>query len=429
MPWLINPNPAPWEATASAAGPKSRDDSSAAGALTVPHRVIAHVDLDAFFASVEQLLDPRLAGQPVVVGGAPNQRGVVASASYEARARGIRVPMPLTRAYRVCPQAHFLHGHYDLYRDYSRRVFDVCRRFSPALEQTGIDEGYLDWRKEQWPARSPGQGLPLHWPADLAANLRAAVHAEVGLHVTVGLAATRLMAKIAAKYCKPRGICHVAPGAEPAFLRPMPLRVTPGIGARTADLLAVHGLRTFADVQDRSDAKLEARLGLDWAARLRRLAEGRGSDRIELPGAPKSVSNERTFSIDCRDRHEVRRVLYRLTEKAAWRLRRAELKAGTVTVKLRTADFRTHTHSRSFGFRTDCHQELYLAAAELLDRLLGPEAVRLVGIHLSNLDACSNRQLNLYDGDDYAATRRTEQALDLVRRRFGFGTIMTAGAL
>jgi DNA polymerase-4 len=400
------------------------------GAASPAGRVIAHVDLDAFFASVEQLLEPRLRGKPVVVGGRANERGVVASASYEARARGIRVPMPLTRAYRICPEAHFLPGRYDQYRDFSHRVFTICERFSPTLEQASIDEGYLDWTVEQWRARHPHAPVPRHWPLELAEALRAAVAAETGLSVSVGIGSNRLIAKIANKYAKPRAICHVATGGEAAFLRPLPLKIVPGIGPRAAELLAASGYHVFAQVQDASDAELEARLGTEGAQRLRALARGEGRDVLTPHTLPVSVSNETTFRENTSDPEQVRRTLYRLVEKAAWRLRRAGLRAGTCTVKLRTADFVTRNRGRSLSFRTDSHLELYAVAAPLLDDLFVPHRpVRLVGVQLSNLDASSNRQLLLFDDAPPSALRRVDQALDAVRSRFGFSIIRTAGAM
>ncbi len=422
---------------AAARGDRPLKDNGVPGARTgerdtaaAAPRVVAHVDLDAFFASVEQLLRPELRGEPVVVGGRPNQRGVVAAASYEARARGVRVPMPLTRAYRICPEAHFLPGRHALYQDYSRRVFAVVETFSPQIEQASIDEGYLDWTVEQWRALHAGQAPPRHWPVALAERLRDAVMAQVGLSVSVGVGSNRLIAKIASAQCKPRGLCHVATGSEAAFLRPMPLSAAPGIGARASELLAGSGLFTVADVQDMPWDLLVARVGESWAERLGQLAAGEGRRTLTPQEAPKSVSNERTFRVDCRDPEAVRAALYRLVEKAAWRLRRAGLKAGTVTVKLRTADFRTRTHGHSLGYRSDCQAELYLCSSRLLEGLLPAEgAVRLVGVQLSNLDEASERQLLLFGEKPNATGARVDRVLDAVRERIGFFSICTAGSL
>jgi len=396
----------------------------------VARRVVAHVDLDAFFASVEQLHNPRLLGQPVVVGGAADQRGVVASASYEARARGIYVPMPLVRAYRLCPDAHFLPGRHEVYRDISRQVFDVVEGFSPCVERASIDEGYLDWTVEQWPMGSSAGRPPRHWPLLLAQRLRDAVLGKTGLSVSIGVGANKLIAKIASKYCKPRGICHVACGAERAFLRPLPLRVVPGIGSRMNEVLIANGFERFADVQDARDTLLEARLGKEWSERLRRIADGVASAELAPRTAPKGISHESTFSHDCRDLDAVRRTLYRLVEKAAWRLRRAGLCARTVIVKLRTSDFDTRTRSRALVCASDCHAELYRAAAELFE-LLAPrrQAVRLVGVQLTHLEPAAGCQLLLFDQDRRIAARRVNRALDTVRARWGFSKIATAGAL
>jgi len=408
-------------------------------------RVVAHVDLDAFFTSVEQVLDPRLIGQPVVVGGAADQRGVVASASYEARARGVYVPMPLVRAYRACPEAHFLPGRHDVYQDFSRRVFAVIRRFSPCVEVASIDEGYLDWTVDQWRALNAcgarvGQARPssesstvlppAHWPLALAEALRSAVLAETGLSVSIGIGRNKLIAKIASKYCKPRGLCHVRAGAERAFLRPMRLSVVPGIGRRAAELLAANGFERFSEIQDAGEALLVRRLGAEWARRLMRIAAGDGSGVLSAREAPKGISNETTFSRDCTDFELVRRTLYRLVEKSAWRLRRAGLVAGTVTVKLRTADFRTRTHARALGYGSDCHAELYRVASELFDAFAPRrQAVRLIGVQLSQLAPARGRQLLLFDGARRATAERVDRALDRVRERWGFRMITTAAGL
>ncbi|HNO78392.1 MAG TPA: DNA polymerase IV [Phycisphaerae bacterium] len=401
----------------------------------VADRVIAHVDLDAFFTSVEQLLDPRLAGKPVVVGGAANERGVVASASYEARARGVYVPMPLTRAYRVCPEAHFLRGRHDEYSKFSKRVFEICQNESPSFQAASIDEGYLDWTKEQWQALHPHEAIPKHWPIEMATRLRDVILRRVGLSVSVGLAKNRLVAKIASKYCKPRGICHVAAGSERAFLRPMQLGVVPGIGQHAQAMLAATDLHTFDDVHQLSAEELEARVGAKWAERLTRLANGEGSRTIALSGPPKSVSNETTFAQDCHDLQEVQAALYRMVEKASWRLRKAGLKAGTISVKLRTADFKTMERSKSLGYRTDQHQEVYACAQALCREQMTQRAnamfkgVRLIGVRLSNLDAASNRQLLLHDEPSEWKTNRVDETVDQIRARFGFKKLLTAGGI
>lgn len=403
-------------------------------------RVIAHVDLDAFFASVEQRDRPRLRGQPVVVGGRPNQRGVVSSASYEARARGIYVPMPLTRAYRVCPSAHFLPARFDAYQQASDQVFEICRRYSPIVLQASIDEGYLDWTQSQWVGRMRSRVATQHWPIDLAEALRAAVAKETGLSVSIGVGRNRMIAKIAGKYCKPRGVCHVAAGFEAAFLAPLPLAVVPGIGPRAASMLAGVGLKRIGQVRQIDDAELTLCVGASWAIRLRRIADGSGgigaggsqSGSAVLPTEyrPKSISNERTFASDCHDPQRIRRALYRLVEKAAWRLRRADLKSATVTIKYRRGDFHTITRSATLSCWTDCHQEIYAAAGEMLTPLVNrPGGCRLIGVQLTNLRAMSERQLTLYEEGEHQSRRRVDRAIDAIRRRCGYHGVTTAAAL
>ena len=406
--------------------PRNADSTDAHSA----DRVIAHVDLDAFFASVEQRDRPRLRGEPVVVGGQPNQRGVVASASYEARSKGIYVPMPLTRAYRICPQAHFVPGRFDAYQKASAQVFEICRRYSPNVIPASIDEGYLDWTRSQWIGRQRSRAVFRHWPIDLAESLRKTVSSEVGLSVSIGIGSNRLIAKIAGKFCKPRGICHVAPGFEESFLAPLPLAVVPGIGPRTAATLEAVGLKRIGQVQLLSDAQLRERVEESWVRRLRRIASGIGSDLLPSEHCPKSISNERTFSSDCYDPQRIRRTLYRLVKKAAWRMRQADLKAATVTIKYRSGDYLTTNRSVTLSCWTDCHQEIYAAAGELLASLIWRRGgCRLIGIQLTNLRTTSQRQLSLYEEREILARRKVDRALDAVRRRCGYHGVTTAAAL
>ena len=355
---------------------------------------------------------------------------MVAAASYEARARGVYVPMPLTQAHRVCPDAIFLHGQFQNYSEFSERVFEVFDNYCPYVERASIDEGYMDWTVDQYRALFPRQEVPRHWPVTIAERLCRQVSVEVGLSVSAGIGANRTIAKIASKYCKPRGICHVAAGSEPAFLRPLKLKVVPGIGKKSTEALAACGLVTFADVQRLSKEGLTERAGEQWAERLSRLAVGNGNENLYHPEQPKSISNEHTFSIDCKDQAELDRTLYQLTEKAAWRLRKAGLKTGTVGIKLRTPDFKTITRDKTLGFKTDNHQEIHQYVMTLFTnaRKTG-QAVRLIGVRLSNLDEESNRQLELYDQQDLETSQKVDQLLDEVRQKMGFKKIGTAGSL
>lgn len=406
-----------------------------------PRRIIAHVDLDAFFASVEQVLNPRLASQPVIVGGHHTDRSVVASASYEARALGIHVAMPLFRAYRICPQAHFLRGNFHEYARFSEQVFDICRRFSPLVEPASIDEGYLDLtgtaeanlrRAAENETREPAarDHNPDHWPVRVGELLHDTVRRETGLNISVGLAANKLLAKIGSDFAKPNGLCYVMPGYEAAFLAPLALKVIPGIGRRTAEILTEYNLKTVADLQ-RIDRNLLVETFGDLAGEaLYRKARGQGSTTIDLPGEPKSISRETTFEQDTADRNFIRAILYYLTERACWKLRRIGMKAHTITVKLRYSDFKTDARGRSIGHYSDQDHEFYGTASELLDRLYTRRVTaRLVGVQLSNLTTEGHHQMHLWDELRHEKRTRVYSAADRIREKFGFSAVTTGRAV
>ena len=439
------------------------------------------------------MLNPKLASKPVIVGGHHTDRSVVASASYEARALGIHVAMPIFRAYRLCPQAHFLRGNYHEYARFSEQVFEICRRFSPLVEQTGIDEGFIDltgtaaahlpqgsgygrqgatsvseWsssgeaavvpestgkqslpmapRKEGSGFRvqssvflgAPGQSaipnpksaIGANWPIPIGEMLRDAVKRETGLNISVGIAANKLIAKIASDFAKPNGLCYVPPGREEAFVAPLALRVIPGIGRRTAEILGEYSLRTVADLR-RVPRELLVRTFGEVAGRaLHCKARGRGGDTIELHGAPKSISRETTFEQDTADLTFIRSMLYYLLERACWKLRRLGMKAHTVTVKLRYSDFKTDARGRSLGHYSDQDHEFYAVARALLERLYTRRVTaRLVGVQLSNLTGAGQRQMHLWEEPRYARRMRVYAAADRIRERFGFSVLATGRAI
>ena len=424
-------------------------------APTFPTRILAHVDLDAFFASVEQVLNPKLAGQPVVVGGHADDRSVVASASYEARSRGIKTAMPLFQAYRICPEAHYLRGNYHKYAEYSRQVFATCREFSPLVEQTGIDEGYIDLTGTQWAhlsktvtaehahntpvgngqdvvqlARHLRGGLPDYWPVIVAERIRHKVKSRTGLTVSIGLARNKLIAKIAAKYAKPNGLCHIAAGCEEAFIGPLALNVIPGIGRRTTEVLGEYNLKTVEELRQVPLELLEQTFGKTSGNALYNKARGRGSDTIEIRGEPKSISRETTFEQDTTDREFIKTMLYYLAERACSKLRRIDMRAGTVAVKLRYRDFETVAKARSIGCYTDHDHEVYVVASELFERLYTRRVqVRLIGVQLSNLTLLGDRQMHLFDEGQHERNRRLYQTKDHIRNRFGAGAVIAGRAI
>jgi len=340
-------------------------------------RGIIHLDLDSFFASVEVLQNPDLAGKPVVVGGRPEKRGVVAAASYPARAFGIHSAMPMRRALALCPSAVVLPPRHRLYRDYSRRVMHILRQATPLVEQISIDEAFLDLSEQVsiWEEA-----------ADLAAGLQRQVREEVGLSASLGVATNKLVAKVASDRDKPGGLTVVRPGEEAEFLAPLPVRVLWGVGPVTAQKLAQMGITTVAELRRLSEAELKARFGSHGAA-MARQARGIDPRPLSTEHEPKSVSQERTFSRDLVTEAGLKRQLWGLSQGVARRLQRAGLTAGTVAIKVRYADFMTLTRQMSLAVPTDDERAIYRAALTLLGRTWQPgRAVRLLGVagqHLS----------------------------------------------
>ena len=313
-------------------------------------RDILHVDVDAFFASVEQVLDPRLLGKPVIVGGNPNDRSVVASASYPARAFGVRSAMPIAQARRLCPDAVFLPGNFQAYCEFSERVRKLLLRFAPLVEAASMDDFYLDFTGCR----------PLHGrPLQAAERMKCAVRAETGLTVTVAVALNKLLAKVASDLAKPDGLIEVRRGCEAAFLRPLPVGRLPGVGPSTEATLRKLNLVTIGQVAEIPPASLERMFGA-WGAALGERARGRDdSPVIAEADRPKSIGRESTFSRDTSDRAEVRAMLYSLTERAARQLREEGLLARCVTVKVRYADFQTVTAARTLPTVTDQDKVFY----------------------------------------------------------------------
>jgi len=308
-------------------------------ALITGMRRIVHIDLDAFFVSVERASEPGLRGRPVVVGGEPGLRGVVASASYEARAYGLRAGMPLRQAYRLCPQAVFLKGSFPRYRDASARFMSILGYFTPYLEPAGIDEAYLDLTGFESVYGSI-------WKAAL--GMRERIECEMKVTASVGIATSKMVAKVASGLAKPNGLLEVAPGEERPFLAPLPIARLPCVGPKTEAALKSMGVTTIGQIANLPPYLLRGRFGVLGEA-MHRYAQGIDERKVEPSPAAKSISRETTFIEDTLDRSFLRGVLGYLGERVGAELRREGKKARRVTLKLRYADFHTITRNRTQG--------------------------------------------------------------------------------
>jgi DNA polymerase-4 len=382
-----------------------------------PAEPILHVDLDAFYASVEVLKDPTLAGKPVAVGGA-GSRGVVMSASYEARAYGIRSAMPAVRAKRLCPSAVFVPPDFESYKAHSNRFREVLLAVTPLVEPISLDEAFLD---------VSGAALLFGEPAEIAAKVRREVLDEVGVRCSVGVAPNKLVAKLASKRAKPDGVVVVRREGLDAFLEPLPVRALWGVGEKTAETLSHLGVKTVGDLGRMPAAVLGRLLGEQHARDLHDLALGLDERPVVAYEAPKSVSHEETFGTDLDASEDLLREILALSYKVAARLREDGYRTRTVTLKVRLANFTTLTRSRTLPVSTDVGAELYEVAAELFRALPGARRrVRLLGVAATGLVAAGQEQLALLRGE-----RRgdVERALDRIERRFGKGAAMPATLL
>ena len=379
-----------------------------------------HLDMDAFFASVEQVLDPQLKGKPVIVGGHADDRSVVASASYEARRSGVRVAMPLAAARRLCPHGIFLRGSFRHYAEASERIHDILLEFSPAVEAASVDDFYVDLAGLQ----------RLHGPPlGTADRIRRRISRETGLSASIGLGPNKLIARIASARAKPRGMVMVLPGHQRAFLRPMRVSELPGVGPQTQEVLGKFNIHTVGDLAAVEEALLTATFGEPGRA-LWRCARGEGDIRVGEPTLPRSISRETTFEQDTDDRRMIRAMLYYLTERAARQLRSLHMHARRVGVKLRYADMKTVVALRALPRPTDQDVEFYSTASALMDRLFTRRLrVRLVGVCLSDLRSGLLRQRDFLQDRRFDKLRRLYAGLDHIRERFGFSAVTAGPAL
>jgi DNA polymerase-4 len=393
------------------------DDASA---LPLPAgSTILHVDMDAFFVSVELLERPELRGKPVVVGGRPDQRGVVSAASYEARKFGIQSAMPLRTAARLCPHAIFLDGHHDKYGEFSDRVATILAQFSPIVEMVSIDEAYLDLAGTE----------RLHGPPFAAAHkLLSMITSETSLPCSAGLASTRLVAKVASDQAKPKGLLWVPAGQESQFLAPLPVRKIPGIGEVTERALRALGVEYVHQLADAGLDKLERIFG-QWGTALYRKACGGDSYEFVLDAEPKSISHNHTFGEDTDDTPVLESMLSHLSQKACKRLREAGLSARTLTLTIRYAGFDTYTRAKTppdpVQFDADAFAQFLALFREQRNT---KRKIRLLGVAFSGLIR-GNAQLDLLDPQRRAKLEKLSRAADSLRDRFGFAKVQFGGSL
>jgi DNA polymerase-4 len=386
-----------------------------------PGRTIFHVDMDAFFVSVEELYNPALKGKAVVVGGQRDERGVVSAASYEARKFGVHSAMPLRTAAKLCPHAIFVDGHPDLYQQSSRKAREVLHDFSPAVEMASIDEAYLDMTGTE----------RLHGPALLAAHkLHQQMKERTGLNCSIGIGSSRLMAKISSDKAKPNGVLYILAGQEQSFLAQLDVGKIPGVGKVTKERLNQIGIQLIGDL-----LKVEEQVLLDnfgkWGAAL--IGKARGQDagawfegEVGEEWQAKSISHEHTFNTDTPDLGKIEPTLAHLSEKVGRRLREQTFMARTIQLKLRYSDFTTITRAHSLSSPTQMDTEIYSAIAKLFHaNWERGRAIRLLGVQASNFEDTPG-QMDLLEGEQKQKWARAQSASDRLRDKFGDSAIFLA---
>jgi len=392
--------------------------------MTLHPKTIFHVDMDAFFVSVEELYDPSLMGKAVVVGGRPNERGVVSAASYEARKFGVHSAMPLRTAAKLCPHALFLEGHPDRYRECSEKVYEVLKSFSPQVEMASIDEAYVDMTGTE-----RLHGPPLRAAESLHQKMRADTH----LNCSIGIGVTRLIAKVSSAKAKPNGVLWVLPGQEAKFLAPLEVRDIPGVGKVTEQNLNSLGIRRVGDLSRLDDDFLEERFG-KWGLALAGKARGEDAggwfdSEIGADTHPKSISHEHTYNQDTANLEQLESTLMRLSELVGRRLRENRLYARTIQLKLRYKDFTTITRAHTLPVPTQLDTEIF-AQVRLLFRKNWNQGrqVRLLGVHASSFETRSE-QRDLLDDEHRQKWQDALGAVDRLREKFGESSVALASGL
>jgi len=386
--------------------------------LTGLKRMILHVDLDAFFVSVELLERPDLRGKPTAVGGRPDERGVIASASYEARKFGVRSAMPTRTAVQLCPDLILLPSHHDLYTQHSHRIMTLLLEITPQIEQISIDEAFLD---------ITGTELRYGSAEKLAHYLHDRIHDEFGLPCSIGVASNKLVAKIATEKAKPNNICIVPIGTEAAFLAPLPVRALWGVGPKTAEILKAMNVETIGQLaQARSDV-LANRLGKRGADEIIQRAHGIDDSPVKNDHVVKQISQETTFAKDVRAADVLRATLLELSEGVGRHLREANLNARTIAIKLRYSDFTTFTRQTTLPQPTNIDQEIFTTAWMLFEANWNKRAIRLIGVAGRKLSPAA-KQLDLFGSQDDRVVRLT-RTVDEIRHKYGTASLKRGSTL
>ncbi len=384
-------------------------------------RRILHIDMDAFFASVEAALNPALLGKPLIVGGhMDDTRSVVSSASYEARRYGVHSAMPIAQARKLCPDGIFIPCSHGVYGEVSRRIESILETVTPQIQMASIDEANLD---------ITGSIHLFGDEASLAAHIRDKIAGQEHITATVGIASNKMVAKIAANACKPDGYLSIAPGKEQAFLAPLSVGVLPGVGPHTRENLEQMGIMTVRQVLETPEPLLKALLGEHAARNLREAATGLGSDSVEARQLPKSISRETTFPTDRIDWGTIEPVLFHLAEQCAYALRSEGLETKRVTLKVRYSDFQTKTFACSLAEPSSLDNTILRSLRELLPKGKARRArVRLIGVNLSVL-SYNQHQLELFHRERDEKWERTMRSVDAVRDKLGFSALGLGGAI
>ena len=380
-------------------------------------RKILHVDLDAFFCSVEELLDPSLKNKAFATGGTLDGRGVVTSCSYAARLFGVHSAMPMRKALRLCPDLITVRGHHTKYSDYSNQVMDILRDFTPLVEPISIDEAFLDVSDLQ------------QEPKSIALDIQSRVKKETGLPCSIGSATNKLVAKIATNIGKskhnmpnaPMAIKVIPPGKEAEFFKPLPIREMWGIGPKSAKILQENGIHLIGDIQNISQERLESIIG-NFACKLIKRAQGIDLSEVGSSGSVKSISNERTFIDNIYEKQEIYSVIRDLSAKVARKLRIERLSGKTVRLKIRWPDFKTITRQTTLAQPTNHDSEIFNSVRKLLNGVwVKGKSIRLIGVGISNLEN-DIHQLALFN-KEYEKERMLLEAIDTLNERYGKGII------
>jgi DNA polymerase-4 len=382
--------------------------------MKVKRRCIVHIDIDAFFAAVEELLNPSLMGKPVIVGGLPHERGVASTANYEARKYGVHSGMPLAKAYKLCPHGVFVRGNYQVYSAFSKKMFTILAQYTPDVEEASLDEAYLDLTR----CRTLYSSLPR-----TIKEIKNKVEEQMGIRVSVGVGPNKLLAKLATNKAKPGGLVDVQPGREEEFLKDLNIETLPGIGPKTQVILRMLNIHKIGDLWGLPRTTLRSLFGLN-GEELFLQSRGIDSRPVSMASIPKSISRETTFLEDIWDRRLLLAHMAYLCDRLALPLRKGRLFAHIIEVKVRYSDFKTEVRRRLLIMPRQDMGEIFKIAQELFLPLYSGSrlSLRLVGVKVSDL--VRNRPLSLFE--PYSERReRLGAAVDQVREKYGFGSLLT----